>query len=136
MTDRNPFTDASRGVRIGDRDRADVANRLSAHAAAGRLGIDELEERLEWAGAAVFARDLDALEADLPGPLGPRPTGHVGLPDLRAPWKPPVALLAGLLTAAAVAATVATGHLIVPLFLVAWFAWRRGAYPAPRRWLS
>jgi hypothetical protein len=53
-------------LRVGDRERAEAADRLSAHAAAGRLSIDELEQRLEAVHSAVLARDLHAVEADLP----------------------------------------------------------------------
>ena len=99
-------------VRVGDRERADAAERLSAHAAAGRLTVDELEERLERAGRAVHAADLSALEADLPAPR-PAPPRRPG---------PPALALALLL--AAVLMTVAVGHPIVPLFLAAALAWR------------
>jgi hypothetical protein len=117
----------SQHVRIGDRERTETAERLSAHAAAGRLGVDELEQRLERANAAVFAADLQALEADLPGPARPDP---------RRAWRPPFVpgvLLAGLL--AAVVASVAIGHPIVPVFLFAVLLWRWGAFPFRARWL-
>jgi hypothetical protein len=55
-----------RDVRVGDRERSEAADRLAAHAAAGRLTVEELAQRLERAHAAVFARELAALEADLP----------------------------------------------------------------------
>src|SRR5258705_9272092 len=115
-------------VRVGDRERTEAAERLSAHAAEGRLGIDELEQRLERANAAVFARDLAALETDLPGPGRSRPWRRA---------RPPLAVLAGLLAAALLAAalliTVVVGHPIVPLFLVALLLWRRAVHLAPMR---
>jgi uncharacterized protein DUF1707 len=120
-------------LRIGDRERAAAAERLSAHHAAGRLGVEELERRLERAGAAVFAHDLDALEADLPAvdprgrAIAPRggpfwADGSRRLP--RAPLALPVALIAlGL------ALSFAAGHPIAPLFIVAAFLlWRRFAW--------
>ena len=55
-------------LRIGDRERTATAERLAAHAAEGRLSVEELESRLERAHAAVFGDELAALEADLPGP--------------------------------------------------------------------
>jgi Domain of unknown function (DUF1707) len=55
-------------LRIGDRERDEAAKRLGDHAAAGRLTVVELEDRLEHVHKAVYARDLRALEADLPGP--------------------------------------------------------------------
>jgi hypothetical protein len=101
-------------VRIGDRERAAAADRLSAHAAAGRLSISELEQRLERAHAAVFARDLQALEADLPAPVrrpGPRGSQPFAI----------AVLVAALL------ATVLVGHPFPPLFIAAFLLWRRGA---------
>src|SRR6266540_3543938 len=103
-------------IRIGDRERAAAAERLSADHAAGRLSVDELEQRLERANAALFTHDLDALEADLPRRTpGPRPPR--GWPAL------PFALIA-----LGVAGSIAVGHPLVPLFLVAAFLlWRRAA---------
>ena len=109
-------------LRIGDRERAAAAERLSAHHAAGRLSVDELEQRLERAESAVFAHDLEALEADLPSdgaPARPRPRPPRGAP--------PVALAFGLI-AVGVAASIAVGHPLVPLFVLAAFLlWRRAA---------
>src|SRR4051794_41983961 len=103
-------------VRVGDRERTEAAERLSAHAAAGRLGIDELEDRLQRAHAAVYAHELAALEADLPRTPG-RP---------RTAW--PFPLLAALAAAlvASVALSLAAGHPVAPLFLLAALLWWRG----------
>jgi len=114
-------------LRVGDRERAAAAERLSAHAAAGRLSIEELEERLAAANAAVHARDLAVLEADLPGPPAPsrrQPYRRSGPPPV---WPAlPIALVA-----LAIAASVAVGHPVgVPLLLllVVWrFAGRAAA---------
>jgi fatty acid desaturase len=105
-------------LRVGDRERAAAAERLSAHHAAGRLSVDELEQRLERANAAVYAHELDALEADLPQP---RPR--------RAPAPPRIwPALPFALIALGVAGSIAVGHPLVPLFLVAAFLlWRRAA---------
>ena len=95
-------------LRVGDRERAAAAERLSAHHAAGRLTVDELEQRLERANAAVFAHDLDALEADLPR---------------RSPAPPPRAwpALPFALIALGVVGSIAVGHPLVPLFAIAAF---------------
>jgi hypothetical protein len=109
------------GVRVGDRERAAAAERLSEHAAAGRLTVEELEQRLERAHGAVVRRDLDALLADLPAPR--RPAVSRG----RRPATPffPVALAAAL--AATVALSLVVGHPLPPLFLLALVVWRRFA---------
>jgi hypothetical protein len=101
-------------VRVGDKEREAAAARLSAHAAAGRLRMDELEERLERADRAVFAADLAALEADLPGP-----------PERRRPALPLRAFALAWLVAAVVV-TVMVGHPIAPMFLVAFLLLRAG----------
>src|SRR5689334_561990 len=104
-------------IRIGDRERAAAAERLSAHHAAGRLSVDELEQRLERANAAVFTRELDELEADLPAPR-------------RTPAPPPRVwpALPFVLIALGVAGSIAVGHPLIPLFVVAAFLlWRRAA---------
>src|SRR3954469_18495449 len=110
-------------VRVGDRDREAAVERLSEHAAAGRLTVAELEERVDRAHAAVYADELTALEADLPAPRRPAPRPA-----------PPVAPLIVLL--AAIGLSAAGGHPLVPLFILAAFLWRargrarRGAGPA------
>jgi ferric-dicitrate binding protein FerR (iron transport regulator) len=117
----------SEPIRVGDRERADAAERLSAHAAAGRLTVEELEERLERAQRAVVASDLRALEADLPAP---------GSPQRRRPPWPPLAALAVACVAATVLISLAVGHPVPPLLLVALLLWRAGVRPyrfAPRR---
>jgi Domain of unknown function (DUF1707) len=106
-------------VRIGDREREAAVERLSGHAAAGRLTVAELEERVERAQDAVYAEDLRALEADLPAPPAPAPRPASVLPAL-------VALIAGVLLTAAV------GHPIVPLFILAALLLRRTRRPAHR----
>jgi hypothetical protein len=107
-------------LRVGDRERAAAAERLSAHHAAGRLSVDELERRLERAGAAVFAHDLHAVEADLPSPE----RRAVARRSVAPAWP----LLPFALIALGVAASIAVGHPIAPLFLVAiLLLWRRAA---------
>jgi hypothetical protein len=108
-------------LRVGDRERAAAAERLSAHHAAGRLSVDELERRLERADAAVFAHDLHAVEADLPSPDMRRTLAPRGIAPAW-PWLPFALIALG------VAASVAVGHPIAPLFVVAIFLlWRRAA---------
>jgi hypothetical protein len=106
-------------VRIGDREREAAAERLSAHAAAGRLSVDELEQRLERAQRAVYATDLEQLERDLPGrerrPAPRRASGPV------APlWPAPAVAILAL----GIVATIAVGHPVAPLFIGVFLLWR------------
>ncbi len=64
------------GVLASDRDREQVAERLRAAAAEGRLTAEELEQRLEAAFSARAEAELTPLVADLPlaaGPPAPAP---------------------------------------------------------------
>ena len=118
----------SESIRVGDRERADAAERLSAHAAAGRLTVEELEERLERAEHAVVASDLRGLEADLPAPA-PAQRG-------RPARSPSPAALVLACVAATVLVSLAVGHPFPPVLLVALLLWRVGWRPyryAPRR---
>jgi hypothetical protein len=53
-------------LRAADRDRAAVAAVLGEHMAAGRLTVDEYDQRLTRTYAARTYGELDALTADLP----------------------------------------------------------------------
>ena len=109
-------------LRVGDRERAAAAERLSAHAAAGRLSIEELEERLAAANAAVHGRDLAVLEADLPGPPAPAPPRR---PPPRRSGPPPLwPVLPIALVALAIAASVAVGHPVGFPLLLLFVVWR------------
>ncbi|VXC01825.1 DUF1707 SHOCT-like domain-containing protein [Nocardioides sp. AX2bis] len=70
-------------MRIGDADRQRVAEVLRDAAGEGRIGLDELEERLEatW-GATVYA-DLVPIVVDLPGGLAA--TGTAAVPSAAVP---------------------------------------------------
>jgi hypothetical protein len=54
------------GVRASDAERDALADELRAHAIAGRLDTDELEERLQGAYQARTTGELRALRRDLP----------------------------------------------------------------------
>ena len=53
-------------LRAADADRERIAERLRGAAAEGRLGAEELEERLERAFGARTYAELDAVVTDLP----------------------------------------------------------------------
>jgi hypothetical protein len=53
-------------LRVGDSDRDAVARTLRDHCAAGRLSIEEFDERVEAAYRATTRADLSAVTSDLP----------------------------------------------------------------------
>jgi hypothetical protein len=55
------------GVRASDAEREHAATALRDHATAGRLTVDELDQRLQAAFAARTRKDLHELFGDLPG---------------------------------------------------------------------
>lgn len=61
-------------IRIGDAERDQAARRLGEHHGAGRLSIDEFDERMNLAMEARTAGDLQALFTDLPGDAFDDPT--------------------------------------------------------------
>ena len=60
-------------LRAADADRAAVAGVLGEHMSAGRLTLDEYDERLTRAYAARTFGELDELIADLPAQPGAAP---------------------------------------------------------------
>ena len=60
-------------LRASDTDRESVVSELREHGAAGRLDVDELEQRVGAAYAARTHGELEALLSDLPGKPRPRP---------------------------------------------------------------
>jgi hypothetical protein len=58
-------------VRASDAEREEVITALRTHAGDGRLGVEELDERVEAAYTAKTRRELVALTTDLP--RAPRP---------------------------------------------------------------
>jgi hypothetical protein len=64
-------------LRAADADRAAVATALGQHMSAGRLTVEEYDERLARAYSAKTYGELSELTADLPGPTAasrPAPT--------------------------------------------------------------
>jgi hypothetical protein len=64
-------------LRASDREREETVTKLREHGAAGRLDVDELEERIGSAYAARTRGELSGLLRDLPGTLRPRATAAV-----------------------------------------------------------
>jgi Domain of unknown function (DUF1707) len=79
---------SERGIRASDADRDRIAAALGDHHAAGRLTLQEFQERLDRAYAAKTLGELDDLMADLPrtdlSPLPGQP-GASPLPERREP---------------------------------------------------
>jgi Domain of unknown function (DUF1707) len=67
------------GIRASDEDRGRTAAALGEHYAAGRLTLEEFQERLHRVYAATTLGELDRLMADLPV------TDSGRLPERRAP---------------------------------------------------
>ena len=68
-------------LRAADADRAAVATVLGEHMAAGRLTLDEYDERLARAYAAKTYGELDQITADLPSTdVAPRPAAAPAAP--------------------------------------------------------
>jgi hypothetical protein len=117
-------------LRASDADRDQVAERLRTAAAEGRIGFDELEERLTATLAARTYGELEAMVADLPS--SPPARRHAWLP---ASPLVRVAIVLAIAVPAIMAAIVA-----VTAFLSAWLVWalvgwyvfgnhRHGPYP-------
>jgi len=75
------------GIRASDEDRSRNATALGEHYAAGRLTLEEFQERLDKVYAATTLDELDRLMTDLPG------TDLGRVPERRAPG--PVQVPAG-----------------------------------------
>jgi hypothetical protein len=84
-------------VRASDAERERTVRHLRDHALAGRLSVDELDERSAKAYSAVMVSELDELVRDLPAPeLRPAPQRppDVGPPGVRPftyQWNNPIA---------------------------------------------
>jgi hypothetical protein len=82
-------------LRVSDAERDAMVRTLGEHAAAGRLTLDELEERAGRALAAKTRGDLAALTTDLPAEAQPVPTPEAREGRVRKPVRWMVAILGG-----------------------------------------
>ena len=101
-------------MRAGDKDRQRVVEQLGTHFGEGRLTVEEFDERVVRAHAAVHLDELPALTADLPGNPEPHRGGTRSTrPSRRVPSGMFVLLIAMLLSWSMVMTVV---HGAPPLF--------------------
>lgn len=126
--------DRGRRVRIGDAERDEVLAALQEHLSAGRLTVEEYEERAAAVVAARYAEDLRELLADLP-PTEERRQREERQRRPAAPlwWRGllpfPVPLLVGLVVLAVILAPGPPFLLFPLLWFMLFFGIARG-----RRW--
>ncbi|MFD6157931.1 DUF1707 domain-containing protein [Nocardia sp. NPDC060256] len=110
MTDFDPTVFGPPTLRVGTAERERAAEMLGKHFAAGRLDVDEYDERVGRAYTAKTADELAVLFTDLPSPAPP----VTATPPAGRPWRLlPVAVVAALVFATVV---VVTTH-FVPFFV-------------------
>ena len=115
-------------MRAGDADRAKTVEKLGRHLGEGRLTVEEFDERVARAHAAVHLDELPPLLADLPPDPPPPAARPVGPP----PWAPSVAfvVLVALVLSSSVVMLVHGIPPVLPVLLLFVVArhrrWRRG----------
>lgn len=119
-------------LRIGDAERMQTSTVLQDAAAAGRLTLEEVDERLVAVAAARTGADLDRLVADLPRPVPPRDRAGIVRHAVV------VAVVAVVLVAAWARSDAPVFWPAWPLAFLLWGLWRHAAAPsgeqAGRRW--
>jgi hypothetical protein len=100
-------------LRASDADRDQVAERLRAAAAEGRIGFDELEERLSKTLSARTYGELEAVVADLPS----------SPPARRQTWIPASPLVRAAIVLAIAVPVIMAAIVAVTAFLSAWVIW-------------
>jgi len=130
MTTATALTSTTDAVRASDADRDKALGLLRDHWLAGRLTLDEYEERCDEAAAGRFLADLERALRELPYPL----PEHAPAAPAPAPTAPPVpaptgdpeagavlALILGILSLAGVVLSLGTLFLItLPASTWAW----------------
>jgi hypothetical protein len=130
------------GIRASDADREQAARELREHFAAGRLGEDELSDRIDGVYRATTMAQLEQLGGDLPRLSASPSSRRAELERRRAELRPQLLQQAGgafapfIICAIIWAATGASGEfwpvwvLIFPVIFLASNAWRLYG-PAP-----
>jgi hypothetical protein len=121
-------------LRAADADRTAVAEILGRHMSAGRLTMDEYDERLARAYAAKTYGELDQITADLPSTdVAPRPAAAPAAPAAHAPggWDAdPHSWRSWLTTSLIVLVIWAATSLATWEFLYFWPVWVIGPWGA------
>ena len=115
-------------MRAGDADRTRIVETLGRHLGEGRLTVEEFDERMARAHAAVYLDQLPPLLADLPG--DPKPVPRRSRPPARVPNVALIVLLALVLTWSVAAVTHGAAPLFVVVLLFVFLRHRRWS----RRW--
>ncbi|MGW4533147.1 DUF1707 SHOCT-like domain-containing protein [Nocardia sp. NPDC004340] len=135
MTDFDPAVYGPPTVRVGTAEREQAAAALGEHFAAGRLDLDEYDDRVGRAYAAKTAGELAVLFGDLPRPQPPAPQVQAAPPAPRRAL-PLVPVGAGALVALALVFAIVTHIFPFFLFPVLFFVFARGrrgyGYHGPR----
>ncbi|NYJ07781.1 DUF1707 SHOCT-like domain-containing protein [Petropleomorpha daqingensis] len=116
-------------MRAGDADRAKAVERLGRHLGEGRLTVEEFDERVGQAHAAVYLDQLPPLFTDLP----PDPTPVAPRRSRPPAWAPSAAAI--VLAAVVVSMSMVLAvHGVVPIFplLLLFFVLRSRRWS--RRW--
>jgi hypothetical protein len=115
------------GLRASDEERESTVNQLRDHGAAGRLEVEELEQRVADAYAARTHGDLGALLTDLPGTTpAPRPVAtHRAHGHDRGGFLPIVVLLV------AIWAVTGAGY-FWPAWVIVWWGFALAMKSGPR----
>ena len=115
-------------IRAGDKDRQRIVETLGVHLGEGRLRVDEFDDRVARAHAAVYLDELPALRVDLPAAPAP-----VARPRGRVEWTPQIAialLMAVIMTWSVVAVAYGAPPLFAFVLLFLFLRHRRWS----RRW--
>ena len=102
-----------RAMRASDADRDAVLAELSKHFQAGRLTLEEFDERSDQALHARTYGELADLTIDLPAPAPPSAPTPQPRPSTAGPRLPVAAFAAALALVALVAVTVASNYGVV-----------------------
>lgn len=115
------------GLRASDDERESIVTQLREHGAAGRLDVEELEERVAAAYTARTHGELGALLTDLPGrPPAPRPVvTHRGHGHERMGFLPIIVLLI------AIWAVTGAGY-FWPVWVIVWWGFAMVMRSGPR----